>query len=134
MEWYTELEQLYIHLFECVEGKNGVRVPVRGIECDKGWKRHVVDFLEALHWHTTHNCKDDVNNTIQIFQIKEKFGMVRAYVSAPDHIYSMIEKEIARLEGKCTLTCQNCGALEYDMIDTSHGWVTCLCTSCKRKE
>lgn len=133
MEWYTELENKYIHLFE-VNSNTGK--PLRGIECGKGWKKPVEDFLESLDWHTKHNLKDKQPNEIKIFQIKEKFGRVRAYVDKPEHIDSIIECTIGRLEGKCELTCENCGRIgnaDGSELTPTEGWIAYVCEECKTK-
>jgi hypothetical protein len=98
-----------------------------------GWKRHVEDFLESLDWHVHHNRKDDKDNEIKIFQIKEKFGRVRTYVSATDHINHMVQERVAFLEGQCSLTCENCGALEHDILKNIGGWMSSTCKKCNTK-
>lgn len=130
MEWYQELEEKYIQLFEV---NSETKKPIRGIEVGEGWAKHVENFLETLEWHRTHNKQENKENKIKIFQIKEKFGEVRAYLSAPDHINDMIEGAIGRLEGKCSITCESCGKLEYNCIERINGWIVCLCQECMEK-
>jgi len=121
--WYDELEQKYIHLFETdKEGK-----PVRGIECGVGWARHVEDFLKSLEWQRTHNGGP---HEIKIFQIKEKFGQARCYVTYPDKVGYGVETALGAFEGKCSITCEKCGELQYDCIKNIDGWVYCLCDNC----
>ena len=134
MEWYTELEQKYIELFE-VNPVNGM--PVRGIECGKGWAKHVGSFLESLLWHTNHNKIEDKKNIIKIFQIKEKFGRVRVYLTCPEHINDMIQTALGYLEGQCSLTCEDCGRIgnpDGSELTPTEGWITYVCEECKHKE
>jgi hypothetical protein len=146
IDWIDELHEKYKHLFETYEGEVTDKSyyqsgqVLRGIEVGEGWKRHVKVFLETLEWHTKHNRRDDKDNVIKIFQIKEKFGDCRCYVTAPELINDMVQQAVARLEGKCSLTCENCGAtgnynkekdfVEQISLDNSNGWISCLCNKC----
>ena len=162
MEWYKELEQKYIHLFEIFTGeeleggyykKGDV---LRGIECGEGWKIPVEKYLATLEWlrhnrcHLTNpdydpkqstdwdkriNCHTikikPEDNVIQIFQIKEKFGEVRAYTSGPGHMSDDLAHALGKLEAECYLRCQSCGALhENGVLNSKSGWLHCLCTKC----
>jgi hypothetical protein len=137
--WARDLHQQYKHLFETYDGpesdrsyyKNGDIL--RGIECGKGWIVHVKELLKSLEWHRTHNVpKDKTENDIKIFQIKEKFGDARVYWTCNnDSIRGMIESTVGRFEGKCSITCQICGALQYGCIRASKsGWIHCSCDDC----
>jgi hypothetical protein len=162
MEWYKELEQKYIHLFEIFQGeeieggyyrKGDV---LRGIECEEGWKIPVKKYLTTLEWLRHNRChiiNPDYNpdlptdwgkrinthtlkieprdNVIQIFQIKEKFGEVRAYTSGPKHIEADLAHALGKLESECNLRCQLCGSLhESGIVRSKSGWLHCLCPGC----
>lgn len=129
--WNEKLEQEYLELFET--GETGL--PIRGIECSSGWANHVEKMLGSIKWHIQHNGRLVKNQPayVKIFQIKEKFGQLRVYYSSPDELTSIIDNVIAAAEGKCTLTCENCGKLEYDCIKSSGGWVQCLCDECSQR-
>lgn len=126
-----ELHNKYKYLFEQDEdGKI-----LRGIECGEGWLNHVEVLLDTFQWHTIHNKKDDIDNDIKIFQIKEKFGQARVYFSSNNpNITDMLYEAVGRLEGKCEITCESCGKLEYDCIKTGkNGWIRCICNDCTTK-
>lgn len=145
MEWYEELEQKYIHLFEIYEGettetsyyKNGD--VLRGIECGKGWRKPVERFLESCQWHLDHNAtkqkedgvwEKDPDAKIEIFQIKNKFGSVRCYAKSNNkRIDELLDCEIAKLEARCELTCECCGFVgEFE----KPGRTSC-CPECNKK-
>lgn len=149
--WYSDLEQQYLHLFETYEGEITERSYyskgqiLRGIECGKGWKVPVEQLLKSLNFHLEHNCTiqnpdkeskikyiKDPNASIKIFQIKEKFGDVRCYVQAnSERLQRLVDCEVAKLEARCELTCEGCGAVGVDFISSRSGWITCLCPDCK---
>lgn len=143
MTWYEELEQKYNHLFQTNE--NGI--PLRGIECGKGWEQHIIQLLETFDWHTKNNIyienpdtnssrkfipKPEGKNFIKIFQIKEKFGSARVYYSFDNpRLTDMLATAVGVFEGKCQLTCQDCGKLQHNCIRKSdNGWIYCLCDDC----
>lgn len=149
--WHTELEQKYIHLFETYEGEETEKSYykkgqiLRGIECGKGWEKPVKQLLKALDFHLNKNCYipnpdpdgehkyiKDPNAYIKIFQIKEKFGEVRCYAQAnSDGLQRLVDKCVAKLEARCELTCEGCGAVGLDFISSRSGWVVCLCSNCR---
>lgn len=152
--WAKPLEEEFKHLFD--QSENGKIL--RGIEVGKGWERHVVKLLESFEWLRTHNVtidnpdfdpkrqaevgweptnkasipKPEGENVIKIFQIKEKFGDARVYWSCDNpRITNMIEAAVGRFEGKCEITCERCGKLQYDCIrNAKSGWIVCICDEC----
>jgi hypothetical protein len=125
-----ELEQKYIHLFECMDG-----IPIRGIETGNGWSRIVGLFLDRLDWINTHNLhlKNDsyADWGIKIFQIKEKFGQLRIYANYPKLIEHQVEHLIGFVTGQAELTCEACGTVE--LIEPTKGWIVYYCQNCKDK-
>jgi len=72
---------------------------------------------------------DDITKldpTVEITQIKEKFGTLRFYIAGgQDEVYDLIEK--AEMEsGKI---CEECGT--QDEVTTEGGWVLTLCKKCR---
>lgn len=148
---YSDLEQENIHLFEVYDGEVTERSfyskgqILRGIECGIGWKKPVEQLLSALNFHLKNNCYienpdkesskkyiKDPNASIKIFQIKQKFGDVRCYVQAnSERLQRLVDCEVAKLEARCELTCEGCGAVGLDFISSRSGWVVCLCPDCK---
>lgn len=130
-----ELEEKYKYFFE--QDKNGDIV--RGIECGSGWLNHVERFLKSLEWIATHNLhlSKSINFglelsrwNIKIFQIKEKFGECRCYVNCHELIHDQVSAAVAKLEALCSVTCENCGKLSYDVIQSNGRWIYCLCSEC----
>jgi hypothetical protein len=127
--WYTELEQKYLHLFECME-RDGVKIPVRGIEVGEGWKDLITEMLDRLNRHLENNSRKGEENFIKIFQAKEKFGDLRVYITASERLYDGAERIVANAEGKAEQTCESCGKLQKGCIRSVKGWVYCLCDEC----
>jgi hypothetical protein len=121
--WAKPLEEQYKHLFD--QNENGKIL--RGIECGKGWEKHVIKLLEDLQFHYDRN-----KIHTKIFQIKEKFGDARVYFSCnKENSRFMIDEVVGRFEGKCEITCQTCGKLQYNCIRPSKsGWIHCKCDEC----
>jgi hypothetical protein len=138
MDWndeVTELHEKFNHLFECRPNDEGKMIPVRGIETGPGWKKHILNFLARLEWISANNRTAGINADFKIFQIKEKFGDCCCYVEAGkanDIQERQMQEEVARLEAKCSLTCENCGKLEYDVIKRVNGWIYCVCDECQK--
>lgn len=140
MEWYDRLHNEYINLFETIASKNpednGKLIPIRGIECGEGWDRHVENFLKSCIWIQEHNkplIKLRDKPSIKIFQIKEKFGECRVYAevqNGSETQQNQLDNAIAKLEGLCSVTCQECGTLQYDCIKSNGRWIFCLCNEC----
>jgi hypothetical protein len=156
--WQDKLHEQYKHLFETYQGEGGERSyyqpgdVLRGIEVGAGWQEWVEDLLRSLDWHTTHNkhipnpnhnpdeppygenslyIDSDKDNVIQIFQIKEKFGVVTIYYGCDNpRIEQMVGETVGRFEGKCALTCEACGKLHKLGVSSVRGWLRNACPEC----
>ena len=152
MTWNEELEDKYYRFFDVYEGEETERSYykkgqiLRGIECSEGWKKPVEQFLKTLEW--IEDNYDYVNNpkfgieedehikikgnkpVIKIFQIKEKFGECRCYVTGNQNSQGAIDRAVAKLDAICSVTCERCGKLEEDCIRRSNGWIICVCKEC----
>jgi hypothetical protein len=91
----------YPELFQ--NKKNSCSPISNGLSCGDGWY-HILDQLcESLTQYTTEKGLPSV----QIVQIKEKFGTLRFYVAGADPVcYGMI-RLVENLSGK---VCEDCGA------------------------
>jgi NMD protein affecting ribosome stability and mRNA decay len=70
-----------------------------------------------------------IDPTIEISQIKEKFGGLRFYVwGATEEIFDLIEKA----EEESYKICENCGTREN--VTTKGGWILTLCDECREKK
>ena len=132
---------------------------LRGIECGGGWRWVVEKFLDELEWYRKNRLRlpnPDFNNEVgtdengkwlvsptiaitleenqvKIFQIKEKFGQLRIYVTEYlPHMHTDIERLIARAEVRADLTCYNCGTVT-NKLEQTKGWVSYLCPECMEK-
>lgn len=97
-----------------------------------GWQEHLVDpFLEVAD-----RCPD-----IHIGQVKEKFGRLCLYVSAPEWAMNLAQA----LEEVSKLYCEDCGRVQgwrkaldddYAKVTTApvRGWYRTLCQYCRAEE
>lgn len=152
MVYNTELQTKYKHLFELYEGEESnfsyykKGQVLRGIETSYGWNSIIETLLEKIEWIRTNNIyiqnpnyisENDYSQAkyiegpyhkIKIFQIKEKYGELRCYVSVESnssYIKLQIEKAISFAEGQASLTCKNCGSLFNNSKD-----IICLVCNC----
>lgn len=99
-----------------------------GIECGDGWKSL---YQPIIDWIADYNEKNkDVPDfvPIQIFQIKEKFGQLRIYVSyEPEELSEMIGKA----ESESEKTCEHCGS--KNDVGTTIGWISHFCRNCMER-
>jgi hypothetical protein len=69
-----------------------------------------------------------IDPTIEISQVKEKFGTLRFYVmSAADEVFDLIDKA----EEESGKICEQCGTREN--VTTKGGWLLTLCDRCREK-
>ena len=97
-----------------------------GIECGYGWYGLVMPILRELKKYNKE--QKEINpewEDIKPGQIKEKWGGLRFYCSAPEHIQKMIEKA----EKLSYHICEKCGSPK-DVGITSTGWIKTLCKEC----
>lgn len=67
------------------------------------------------------------NTGFAVFQVKEKFGMLRFYCGATESIH----KYIRLAEQLSAVTCEDCG--EPGGRVEHRGWISTLCDSCRKK-
>ena len=134
MTWKDELYSEYHHLF--------IEIPyekeIGWIECHDGFKEPIKRFLHSLDriqktLDRIQKANGKKNKKIQISQIKQKYGLVRANVSYPKKIACEIKHYIGRLEGECYMTCAYCGQAHTNGCERieERRWVYCICNDCK---
>lgn len=94
-----------------------------GIECGAGWKKlyqPILDYIEE------YNKDKEGDNKIEIYQIKEKFGGLRVYLSKKtEELRQMINKA----EAESYHTCEICGK-HIDKPIVEHHWIYPMCKEC----
>ena len=95
---------------------------MNGIECEKGWDRILGPLLHCIK-HLDPKC--------QILQIKEKFGLLRVYVSpsatCPPINFDHIHEIISWAEHYSGTVCERCGK-QGKKRDLK--WMLTLCDDC----
>lgn len=92
-----------------------------GICTGAGWYWIINELCSCIQGYIDANDKSQA----EFVQIKEKFGMLRAYIdNADDYIHGMV----SLAESMSWQTCESCGAVE-NIVHTS-GWVKTICKSC----
>ena len=85
----------------------------------EGWRKLVTKLVEDII---------KIDSTVEIIQIKEKFGTLRFYVNCGnDEIFDLIEKADQE-SGK---TCESCGTKRN--VTTEGRWVLTLCQKCRKE-
>lgn len=98
-----------------------------GIECGYGWYGLIYPVINMIKEYNKNVPKND---TIQITQIKEKWGGLRFYVShAPEYIYN----EIERIEEESYYICEETGS-PINVGTTQGGWIRTICKKQAEKE
>ena len=94
-----------------------------GIECGEGWSKlyqPIIDYIEE------YNNDKEGEDKIEIWQIKEKFGLLTIYVSKKtDELRKMIEDA----EAKSYHICEICGKHINKPIIENH-WIYPMCRKC----
>lgn len=147
-----QINEKYKHLFETFEDG---RI-VRGYELgdNNPWEPHAIAMLDQLnrcrernlHWD---NPDYDINKpagidnypcikgrmaNIKIFQIKEKFGDARVYITVDNpKLQDAVNGIVTRFETLCSVTCSNCGKADFNLKAT-RGWIQYICEECMNKE
>ena len=108
-----------------MEKNNELKNPYElfGIECDKGWEKlykPIIDYIQE------YNKNKEESDRIEIYQIKEKFGMLTIYVSKKTE---ELRKMINKAEGESYYTCEVCGKHINKPI-TEHHWIYPMCKEC----
>jgi len=85
-----------------------------GFECGDGWFNLIWDLCEKI--------EPLVDKDFNVFQVKEKFGGLRFYVSSTtDEVFNLIEEA----EGKSYKICEKCG--KPSKVINKNGWLTTKC-------
>jgi len=98
----------------------------------KKWiEYHKEYFPVSEGWRSlvTKLCKDiiDIDNTIEVVQVKEKFGGLRFYIyGGNDKVYELIKKA----EAESLTICENCGSKE-NVSTKGDYWLLTLCDKCR---
>lgn len=65
---------------------------------------------------------------VKLFQVKEKFGGLRVYLSGKT---SVMQSALDRAERESFGICEKCGATGEDVFSQGSGWVRTLCPRCR---
>lgn len=101
--WIVE----YPLCFDRVDGSHGLTY---GLEYGEGWNAIVEELLEKIQDHLAEKYAAgfrDPDNEFSIQQIKQKFGILRVYVSGAD---DAIHRWIFEAERKSAAVCEMCGS------------------------
>lgn len=66
--------------------------------------------------------------TYRVIQLKEKFGRLRVYVTAPDEVFEQVNALISMAEDTSATTCEFCG--KPGTQTGRLGWIKTLCDDC----
>ena len=94
-----------------------------GIECSEGWMKIIEPILNYIK---EYNLNKEKEKQIKIYQIKEKFGMLRVYTN---FVTDKLKELIHEAEYQSTRTCELCGSQE-NVGHTVGGWITTCCENC----
>ena len=95
-----------------------------GVECGEGWK----DIIQPLFNYVEEYNKEHQDSSIEILQVKEKWGELFFYVSHEDRkLCDMINDA----EAESWKTCECCGSKE-NIVHTD-GWIMTICKDCLKK-
>lgn len=86
-------------------------------ECGNGWNHLIEELIEKITPYA-----EDIELTINIIQIKEKFGMLTVY---PDSYMEPIASIIDEYEKKSMTICEECG--DPGEFRNDLGWKQTLC-------
>lgn len=89
----------------------------------EGWRKLVTKLVQDII---------KIDSTIEVVQVKEKFGGLRFYIDGVDTknllvIYHLISKA----ERESYKTCESCGTKKG--VTTKGSWVLTLCEKCRKK-
>lgn len=112
----------YPALFACSRS-NPVGVPYWGIECGPGWH----PLLKCLCKKAQARVEECGIEQVVFQRVKEKFGALSiSFNGGDDYVRGLIDMAVTF----SVMTCEACGS-RGGLIKTAHGWVKCLCASCK---
>jgi hypothetical protein len=93
-------------------------------ECGDGWYDLLRSTCITLSWHLK-TMPDELRDQIFFQQIKEKFGLLRLYLSETT---PFIDGVVAMAEEHSSSVCEECG---YPGKERPGGWIKTLCDVCK---
>jgi hypothetical protein len=93
-----------------------------GFDCDRGWYKIINELIEKLQ------NLDDYNG--ELFQVKEKYGGLRFYVSNENDKVSNL---ISCYETYSEHICEYCGEFYTAKNRSFNGWYKTLCNKCAKK-
>lgn len=96
------------------------------IECGYGWYGIIFPIINYINKYN----KDNPESTIEIYQIKEKFGGLRFYTS---YTTPELDEMINNAEDWSFLICENCGS-PVNVTTKGPKWITTLCDKCRNKD
>lgn len=108
--------------------ENNLKEPYElfGIECGEGWKSL---YQPILDWIENYN-KEHLDNPIEIYQVKEKFGVLTIYCSYyTDELRDMINDAM----DKSYHICEICGKEIEKPIVENH-WIYPQCKDCHSRK
>ena len=74
-----------------------------GYQCDEGWHPHINDLVDDI-------AAIDKDETVNILQIKEKFGSLRFYYTCKnDRVKDVVDILIYNYSVKLSNVCESCG-------------------------
>lgn len=95
------------------------------IECGDGWSELINPLFKWIEDYNNEH-PDDI---IEIYQVKEKFGGLRFYVShEPPELKNMIQKA----EDDSYAICECCGTKQD--VGITLGWIRTICRKCLQEE
>lgn len=92
-----------------------------GFDCDSGWFQLIYDLSKRLEAEILKQPKEQRKHFCAS-QVKEKYGMLRAYLECST---DKMEELIREAEEKSGKTCEVCGA--PGKIRVHHNWYYCSC-------
>ena len=105
--------------------KNIIKGDIGDFSIGMGWFNLIMKLLDRIEKILE---KDEY---IEIFQIKEKFGVLRFYFDTNSKHREEINKIVFQTEEESTTTCENCG--ESGKTGGSY-WLKTLCNKCNKEK
>jgi len=113
----------------CFERTGGSLVLAYGLEYGEGWNPIMEELLEKIEDHLAEKYAAgfrDSDNEFSIQQIKQKFGILRVYVSGAD---DTIHRWIFEAEHKSAAVCEMCGSPGSLHCAQGGYWLHTMCPS-----
>ncbi len=115
-ELQLELKEKYPELLQGMDMTIQESCMAWGMEIGEGWSKIMSELCEKIS-----------KKGVVLTQVKEKFGTLRVYFSAPEKVHDEVDNLINKAEGKSAKTCEVCGG---DGKTRGGGWLVTLCDSC----